>query len=108
MSFLQYVCHQKPERSFRVGKYVFPVCARCTGIYLGLLAGFISNLLLPLWEVNVLHPLIIFTLALIPIGVDGTGQLLGFWKSNNARRFITGLIIGLVAGAALRIIINWI
>jgi uncharacterized membrane protein len=29
------VCHQKPERSFHLWAAHLPVCARCTGIYLG-------------------------------------------------------------------------
>lgn len=29
------VCHQKPERSFHLWGAQLPVCARCTGIYLG-------------------------------------------------------------------------
>jgi uncharacterized membrane protein len=29
------VCHQKPERSFRLAGQPLPVCARCTGIYIG-------------------------------------------------------------------------
>ena len=29
------VCHQKPERSFHLWAAQLPVCARCTGIYLG-------------------------------------------------------------------------
>ena len=29
-------CHQKPERSFRLGAYQFPLCARCTGVMLSL------------------------------------------------------------------------
>ena len=29
------VCHQRPERSFHTGGAVWPVCARCTGVYLG-------------------------------------------------------------------------
>ena len=28
-------CHQMPERSFFLGSYQFPLCARCTGIMLG-------------------------------------------------------------------------
>ena len=29
------VCHQRPERSFQLLGVALPVCARCTGIYLG-------------------------------------------------------------------------
>src|SRR4029079_1715239 len=29
------VCHQKPERSFRLAGQPLPVCARSTGIYIG-------------------------------------------------------------------------
>lgn len=33
------VCHQIPERSFHLAGVQLPVCARCTGLYLGGLAG---------------------------------------------------------------------
>jgi uncharacterized membrane protein len=33
------VCHQIPERSFYASGVQFPVCARCTGLYLGGLIG---------------------------------------------------------------------
>ena len=29
------ICHQRPERSFQLWGRPMPVCARCTGIYLG-------------------------------------------------------------------------
>lgn len=29
------VCHQDPARSYRTGRWPVPVCARCTGLYLG-------------------------------------------------------------------------
>jgi len=30
-----FICHQRPERSFHLWAVQLPVCARCTGIYLG-------------------------------------------------------------------------
>jgi uncharacterized membrane protein len=29
------ICHQRPDRSFHLGAVPLPVCARCTGLYLG-------------------------------------------------------------------------
>jgi uncharacterized membrane protein len=29
------ICHQQPERSFHLASFQLPVCARCTGLYLG-------------------------------------------------------------------------
>lgn len=40
------ICHQRPDRSFHVGAVPLPVCARCTGLYLGVPAG----LALALWR----------------------------------------------------------
>ena len=33
------ICHQRPERSFEVWSTQLPVCARCTGIYVGAAMG---------------------------------------------------------------------
>ncbi len=33
------VCHQRPERSFDLAGHAWPVCARCSGIYLGAAAA---------------------------------------------------------------------
>lgn len=30
-----FICHQRPERSFFVHGHQLPVCARCTGLYVG-------------------------------------------------------------------------
>ena len=41
------VCHQNPARSFHVAGLPLAVCARCTGIYLGFLAGCLTLLMAP-------------------------------------------------------------
>jgi hypothetical protein len=39
------VCHQLPERSYRLWTAQMPVCARCAGIYFGAVAGAIAGAL---------------------------------------------------------------
>jgi uncharacterized membrane protein len=34
-------CHRLPERTFKIREHYFPVCSRCTGIYLGGFSYFI-------------------------------------------------------------------
>lgn len=82
------MCHKLPERSFFYKGRQFPICARCTGI----LAGYILALIC-IFFTNI--PLIFCLLLLIPLGIDGVGQYLGIWTSNNIRRLITGMLAGI-------------
>lgn len=89
--FLQYafMCHRLPERSFHCCGKPFPICARCTGI----LVGYIVGILILLFYGKLSFFL---SLALmIPMIIDGTGQLLQKWVSNNPRRFVTGILGGI-------------
>ncbi|PKP54305.1 MAG: hypothetical protein CVT90_01980 [Candidatus Altiarchaeales archaeon HGW-Altiarchaeales-3] len=93
-NFLHPVCHQKPERSFFIYGHQLGVCARCTGIYIGML---ILTLLYPLVRNinNNSTPSKYYLIAsLIPIGLDGVTQLIGLRESTNEVRFITGFIFG--------------
>jgi uncharacterized membrane protein len=58
-------CHQLPERSLTVGGAPLAVCARCTGLYLGAVAGLAAGALLlagtgrcprPFWLAAALAP----------------------------------------------------
>ena len=81
-------CHQLSDRSFHICGFQFPLCARCTGIFLGLvLIGPLSCALLPL---N-MYISIFFVLAIF---IDGFTQLKGWRKSNNCLRLTTGLGFG--------------
>ena len=84
-----------------------PICSRCTGIYLGIILGILTDFLKNLWNINTFYPSIVFTIFLIPIAIDGIAQFFGFWESNNKRRFLTGLLVGLATGAIIRIIIRF-
>ena len=98
------LCHQKAERSFFINGNQMPFCARCTAIWLGIAIGlgFMVFYKIELDEKFVL----LIILGLVPIGLDGVGQLFGFWESNNIIRLITGLLIGIVCGIAIGIIID--
>jgi len=50
--------------------------------------------------------LLLVIISLIPIGVDGMGQLLGFWESSNLSRVVTGVLMGIVCGLSLGIIVD--
>lgn len=93
--FFSHLCHQIPERSFHVLGHQFAVCSRCSGVYVGLLAGFLAYpLLRKLEEIEPLPRIWLF-LALIPIGVDWTLGVMGIWENTHLSRFVTGLILGL-------------
>lgn len=90
MKILDYIflCHKKPERSFFYKGKQFPICARCTGIFVGYLLAIVSSIF-------VILPVEMCLILLIPIAIDGTGQYLGKWTSNNIRRFYTGILAGI-------------
>ncbi len=94
-------CHQKSERSYSYNQNQMPFCARDVGIFAGLAIGFTYALGR---RIELTLPLIL--LSLVPIGIDGTVQLLTDYESTNIRRVFTGLIAGGVTGIALRIIAN--
>ena len=96
------LCHQKSERSFFINGNQMPFCSRCTAIWVGLAVGLFVMLFYKI-ELNQRF-LFIIIFSLVPIGVDGVGQLIGFWESSNLSRVITGLIIGVPVGFALGII----
>ena len=82
-------CHQMPERSFFVRGYQFPVCARCTGVFLGKL---IADIMLIFKKV--LSPVAALVMLLI-MGADWFAQRIGLLESTNPRRFVTGILGGM-------------
>jgi uncharacterized membrane protein len=98
------LCHQKADRSLFLNGNEMPFCSRCTAIWIGLAVG-LGFMVLYVIELNEKF-LVAIILSLIPIGVDGIGQLFGFWESTNFIRFITGLLAGMVCGVAIGIILD--
>ena len=85
-------CHQLQERSFFLNNYQFPVCARCTGLFLGQIAGIVSFFIFTKYDIKLLFLLAIISVMLL--GIDGFGQLKKIWISTNLRRLITGVLCG--------------
>lgn len=91
-----FLCHRIPERSFFYKGKQFPICARCTGIFIGYLFGIIYIIF------SKKPHLLIETLLIMPLAIDGIGQFYGYWTSNNIRRLITGIFAGIATIGFLR------
>ena len=92
--FFSPICHQISERSFSVENHPFAVCARCFGVYFGLLFGFlIYPIARKIDEIEPLPRLWLF-LAMIPIAVDWSLGVFDIWENTHLSRFLTGLILG--------------
>jgi uncharacterized membrane protein len=106
------VCHRISERSFHIGSYQLPLCARCSGMYLGAVVGLIFQsvigwkcLKIPRW--SIIAVLIAFFIA---FAIDGSNSYLYLLKQvspgilpkipniyipNNTLRLLTGSGMGL-------------
>jgi uncharacterized membrane protein len=83
-------CHQMHRRSFFICGYQFPVCARCTGLFVGQISGIILSVFLMKYSlISLFIPAMFF---LVLLGIDGLGQLKQKWTSTNTRRIISGLL----------------
>ncbi len=84
---LLFNCHQISSRSFFWKGRQFHICARCTGIFVGVL---FSPSMLIFWK----YSIYIFPLSFIVLSIDGVTQLFKLRESNNLLRFITGFFFG--------------
>ena len=92
------VCHQMAERSLYFDGMQMPLCARCTGIYMGAFFAFCFLFLKKRMQADRFSTTqAIFTaLAILPVGIDGVGSYLGFWESNQVIRMFSGSVVGAV------------
>ncbi|MBN1135870.1 MAG: DUF2085 domain-containing protein [Anaerolineae bacterium] len=100
------VCHRIPERSFILDGQQLPLCARCTGTFLGAMLGLAVMLALGRYRASSLPPIPVIGLLLIFMGLwafDGLNSYLGLfpgapqlYQPQNWLRLATGLLEGLV------------
>lgn len=81
--------------------YKVPVCARDIGIYGSMLVGALVYPFVRKLEERKVYPAIFLILAIVPLGIDGSVQLvseLGFlpfvYESTNTIRLVTGVLAG--------------
>ena len=102
MNLPLWLCHQKPERCFKIKKKPMPLCSRCFGLYLFIILGFIISFIFRIGNnLNKNQLLKISILLVFPLFIDSGTQLLRLRKSNNFLRFITGSLAGVICGIDL-------
>lgn len=84
----RYGCHQRADRSFFLGQWQFPVCARCTGVMIGHFIGFHLALKkrISSWAA------VCFCEVML---ADWVLQALRIKESTNGRRLVTGIAGGI-------------
>lgn len=110
------VCHRIDVRSFHMGDRQLPLCARCTGQYLGAMTGLAFQALIGRRRVGVPPKRVIAVMVLMAAlyGLDGVNSYLHLppfeaafpnmrllYEPNNVLRLMTGTGIGLVISAVL-------
>ena len=104
------VCHRIDLRSFHMGNVQLPLCARCSGMYLGAMVGLIHQLVIgrrrvgmPSWKI--ILPISIFVLLFAIDGLNSFYSLFsdspGLYQPNNTLRLLTGTGMGLAIAVAL-------
>ena len=88
------VCHQRPERSFHTHDVAWPVCARCTGLYLA--APFASIVAFRRRSLTAarFQPLRLCAMAAIPTALTLLWEWGGLGTPSNLVRFATALPLG--------------
>jgi len=90
------LCHGIPSRCIELFGVPMPICARCVGIYAGLLIGLLVFWLLPIITERAMR--VFLFIAVTPLAIDGVTQLVRLRESTNPLRMATGIAAGLAFG----------
>jgi len=86
------ICHQKPERSFHSAGVKWPVCGRCSGLYIGGAAGALAWLVMRRRPASRL--LTWLAVAAVPTALTVVLEWTGLAGIGNAARALAGLPLG--------------
>jgi uncharacterized membrane protein len=105
------VCHRIPDRTFIIAGRPLPLCARCSGMYLGVLAGLAVLALRGRGQASMLPApkhLAVFGLFLVSWALDGFNSFLTLfpglphlYEPHNLLRLTTGILAGLAIAALM-------
>lgn len=104
------VCHRINLRSFHLGERTLPLCARCTGMYLGAMLALVYQGLLGPRRSGYPPPRVLIVLAflLLAFVADGLNSFFSFFPGapllyppQNWMRLLSGTAMGIVMMAAL-------
>ncbi|MDY6867666.1 MAG: DUF2085 domain-containing protein [Chloroflexota bacterium] len=103
------VCHQIEARAFHIGERPFPLCARCTGLFVGAMLGLVYQILqgrkgrMPPTPVLIIFA--VLALAWVFDGVNSFSMLVpmlpSLYETQNWTRLVTGTGMGLAVSALL-------
>lgn len=103
------ICHRIASHSLTIGGRQLPLCARCSGIYLGALVGLITLVAAGRSRAGRLPPLPVLLMLIggsILMGIDGVNSYLTLfpglphlYEPQNELRLITGALHGLTLSA---------
>jgi uncharacterized membrane protein len=98
------ICHRIAARSFLIDGMPMPLCARCTGIYLGVMTSFLVAVAAGRTKVSRIPPIkVIVVLAIFVaiMGFDGVNSYIhlfpggtGLYEPHNWLRLVTGMFCG--------------
>jgi uncharacterized membrane protein len=110
------ICHRIDLRSFHIGDRPMPLCARCTGIYLGALFGLLALGLMGHRRTGGLPtgPMLVVLISFIAVmGIDGVNSyatlfpgLPHLYEPQNWLRLATGTFNGLAVSALIYPVFN--
>ena len=95
------VCHQRPERSFHTAGVSWPVCGRCSGLYLAAPFGAALALMRMRRRAMSRGYVRMLVIASVPTFVTLGLELAGVWAPSN----LTRAIAALPAGATLAFVL---
>lgn len=93
------ICHQRPERSFRLEGIQLPVCARCFGLYAAGVAGALLGWTASARRRRPSRDRLLLLAAAFPTAITFSLEFIGLAAFSNISRFVAALPLGLAAGS---------